>query len=92
MASHLKLEQTDWRCIQGCRRKKAEGGFVLLAAGLCCIAAVAALGLAVDLDRVPITKNEAQRFADSAALDAVTELDGTTTCLDRAPTAVWREI
>lgn len=66
---------------------KNERGFVLLAAGVCCIVAVATLGLAVDLGRVLITKNETQTFVDSAALDAVMELDGTILGLDRARAA-----
>ena len=68
--------------------RKNEQGFVLLAAGVCCIVAVASLGLAVDLGRVLITKNEAQTYVDSAALDAVMELDGTFLGLDRARQAV----
>lgn len=61
-----------------------QKGFALLAAGACSIVMIGALGLAVDLGRIFIAKNEAQAYVDSAALDAVTELDGTSDGLQRA--------
>jgi hypothetical protein len=45
-------------------------------------------GLAIDLGRMYITKNEAQTFADSAALYAAQQLDGTTAGLANADNAV----
>jgi hypothetical protein len=47
-----------------------------------------AVGLAVDLGRMYIVKGEAQTFADSAALAAVLELDGTSAGITRANAAV----
>jgi hypothetical protein len=45
-------------------------------------------GLAVDIGRMYITKNEAQGYADAAALAAVEELDGTATGVTNADDAV----
>jgi hypothetical protein len=45
-------------------------------------------GLAIDIGRLYITKNEAQSFADSAALFGALEIDGTADGLTRAESAV----
>ena len=45
-------------------------------------------GMAIDLGRMYIAKNEAQTYADSAALYAARELDGTAASLSRADAAV----
>ena len=47
-----------------------------------------AAGLAVDLGRVYITRSEAQAFADSAALAAATQLNGTSVGITAANAAV----
>ena len=72
--------------------KNHQRGFTLLAAGVCSIVMVGTLGLAVDLGRTFIVKNEAQAYVDSAALDAVTELDGTDAGLQRARAAVTANV
>jgi len=46
------------------------------------------LGLAVDLGRVYVVKNEMQAYADSASLAASVELDGTDAGISRAQSAV----
>jgi hypothetical protein len=51
-----------------------------------------AAGLAIDIGRVYIAKNEAQSFADSAALFGALEIDGTTAGLTRAAAAVTSSI
>ena len=65
-----------------------QKGFTLLAAAASAVALFGAAGLAIDLGRVFITKNEAQTFADSASLYAAKELDGGATSLTRADAAV----
>jgi hypothetical protein len=65
-----------------------ERGYILFTVGAGAIALLGAVGLAVDIGRMYITKGEAQTFADSAALAAVLELDGTSQGVDRAKTAV----
>ena len=54
-----------------------QRGFALIATGVCLVASLGATGLAVDLGRMYITKNELQAFADAAVLAAALELDGT---------------
>ena len=63
-------------------------GYVLLSVGAATIVLLGAVGLAVDLGRMYIVKGEAQTFADSAALAAVLELDGTSAGITRAQSAV----
>lgn len=63
-------------------------GFVLVLTAVSAIALVGVLGLTVDLGRMYITKSEAQSFADSAAIAAARELDGTTAGITDANTAV----
>ncbi|MEK7408296.1 MAG: pilus assembly protein TadG-related protein [Acidobacteriota bacterium] len=69
-------------------RHHSKRGYVLITAGLCSIAVLGILGLAVDLGRLYIVKSEIQAFADSAALAAALELDGTATGVTRAANAV----
>src|SRR5260370_40196090 len=71
--------------IQGRRR---ERGFVLITMGVAAVALFGALGMAVDLCRMFITKNETQSFCDAGALAAVMKLDGTTTGITNAKNAV----
>jgi Flp pilus assembly protein TadG len=59
-------------------------GFALIAVAGSAVAMLGALGLAVDLGRLYIVRNEAQAFTDSAALAAVIELDGTQNGFQRA--------
>jgi len=49
---------------------------------------LAVLGLAFDLGRIYIAKNEAQIFTDSAAMTAASKLDGTDAGLAKAREAV----
>lgn len=69
-----------------CKNKRS--GFTLIATGVCMITLVGMLGLAVDLGRVYITKNEAQAFTDAAALSAARQLNGQSTGITKAQAAV----
>lgn len=69
----------------GCRGKR---GFVLITMAVAAIAVVAILGLAVDVGKMFISKNETQVYCDSAALGAALWLDGTTAGIDNAKTSV----
>src|SRR5881397_39406 len=62
--------------------------FTLLASAVCGLMVFGMAGLAVDVGRMYITKNEAQSFADSAALFAALQLDGSTSGLTNADAAV----
>jgi hypothetical protein len=70
------------------RRSSSKRGFALLASGLCVVALFGAAGLAVDIGRIYITKNEAQSYADAAAVSAALKLDGTGAGLTAADAAV----
>lgn len=68
-------------------RKLRQKGFVLMAAGLVSIALMGALGLALDLGRMYVTRSEAQTFVDAAALNGALYLDGSTTGITNARNA-----
>jgi len=55
---------------------RREKGFVLIATGVCVFSLLGMLGLALDLGRVYIAKNEAQSFTDTAALAGALALNG----------------
>jgi Flp pilus assembly protein TadG len=57
-------------------RTDSEKGFALLATAVCIVSLLGMLGLALDLGRVFIAKNETQTFTDTAALAAAMKLDG----------------
>ena len=67
---------------------RKDRGFVLITMGFTVIALVATLGVAVDIGRMFIAKNETQAFCDSAALAAALALDGTTVGIGAAQTAL----
>ena len=69
------------------RRKKEQGGFVLVVMGLAAFALLGALGMAFDLGRIYIVKNETQNYCDAAALAAATKLDGTSGGITNAKSA-----
>ena len=59
------------------QRKYSERGFTLMTTGICIFVIISMMGLAVDLGRVYITRNEAQAFTDAAALAAAARLNST---------------
>ncbi len=67
--------------------KTGRRGFVLIAAALTIVVLIGMLGLAVDLARMYIVKNELQAFADAASITGATQLDGTSAGLEHAKTA-----
>lgn len=66
------------------RPKAGRRGYVLLTTAGGLVAMMGALGLAVDASALYIARNEAQAYADAAALAAALELDGTTAGIDLA--------
>lgn len=68
--------------------RRGERGYVLLATGAAAIAVLAMTGIAIDLGRIYVAKNEAQTFVDTASIAAAVELDGTLDGFDRANAAV----
>lgn len=69
-------------------RRPRESGFALLSTAVGIIGMIGAVGLGVDIGRMYIAKNEAQVYADAAAMAAALELDGTSAGLVRAQVAV----
>src|SRR5579863_2628808 len=55
---------------------------------VCMFLLLAVIGMAFDLGRVYIARNEAQIFTDAASMAAAKQLDGTAAGLDRARAAV----
>src|SRR5688572_14014344 len=69
---------------------RGEKGYVLLSMGMSAFALCAACGLAFDVGRMYIVRNELQSLADSSALAATLRLDGTATGISRARAEVER--
>src|SRR6266516_4097767 len=69
-------------------RPTDQRGFTLVASATCAVMIFGMAGLAVDIGRMYITKNESQSYADSAALYAAQQLNGTSAGLAAADTAV----
>ncbi len=59
-------------------------GFVLITTTACLIAFLAFVGLATDVGRLYVSRNELQTFVDEAAFAASFELDGTSVGISRA--------
>src|SRR5271155_150431 len=73
-----------------CICRPRERGFVLIVMASCMFLMLAVIGLAFDLGRVYIARNEAQVIVDAASLAAAQQIDGTAAGLDRARAAVRR--
>ena len=67
---------------------KKRRGFVLIAMSITMLLLLAVMGLAFDVGRIYIARNEAQVFTDAAAMAAASKLDGTKAGLDQAREAV----
>lgn len=68
-------------------RNRRRRGFSLLTMAIFLPMLVAAAGLAVDLGRIYVAKSELQNFADTAAINAAYELDGTSAGITDADAA-----
>jgi uncharacterized membrane protein len=69
-------------------RPNRKKGFILIAMSVCMFLLLAVVGMAFDMGRVYIARNEAQIFTDAAAMAAAKQLDGTGAGLDRARASV----
>jgi Flp pilus assembly protein TadG len=74
------------------KRRHRQRGYLLISIAISSVALIGVLGLTVDLGHMYIGKSEAQTFADSAAIAATLELDGTTAGITRATAAVTSNI
>jgi Flp pilus assembly protein TadG len=68
--------------------RRQQKGYVLITMSLGAIAMTGALGMAVDLGRMFIAKSETQTFVDAASLAAATKLNGQSTGIAAAQSAV----
>ena len=68
-------------------KTRRKSGFVLVLMSAAAIAMIGALGLAVDMGRLFIVKNEAQAYVDVASLAAALKLNGVTLGITNAGTA-----
>ena len=59
-------------------------GYILVATSLSLVFLLGVAGLAVDIGRMFITKNEAQAYVDSASLNAAMQMDGASAGITRA--------
>jgi uncharacterized membrane protein len=71
-------------------RSSRQRGFVLIAMSITMLLLLAVMGMAFDLGRIYIARNEAQVFTDAAAMTAASKLDGTAAGIERARDAVQR--
>jgi uncharacterized membrane protein len=71
-------------------RSSRQRGFVLIAMSVTMLLLLAVMGMAFDLGRIYIARNEAQVFTDAAAMTAASKLDGTAAGIERAREAVKR--
>lgn len=69
-------------------RSVRRRGIVLVTMALTSVGVFGVVGLAVDVGRMVIAKNEIQIYSDSAAISAALLLDGTSTGISRAESAV----
>jgi uncharacterized membrane protein len=69
-------------------KSRNRRGFVLIAMSVTMLLLLAVMGLAFDVGRIFIARNEAQVFTDAASMAAASKLDGTNAGLDRARDAV----
>lgn len=69
-------------------KSRRKNGYVLVTMAVAGFALMGAVGLAVDMGRLYITKTEAQAYADAAALAAAIELDGTSLGIANAKAAL----
>jgi Flp pilus assembly protein TadG len=69
-------------------KTQRERGFVLITMAIVAIALIGALGMAVDVGRAFIAKNETQAFCDAASMAAVLKMDGTATGISNAKIVV----
>ena len=76
----------EFHAIRTSRSKKR--GYILVATALALPFLLGVCGLAIDIGRMYVTKNEAQAYVDSASLAAALQLDGTSGGITRATASV----
>jgi Flp pilus assembly protein TadG len=72
-------------------RRPHRRGYILVFLMLSLVFLLGMVGLAIDIGRMYVAKGEAQSFVDSAALAAVTKLDGTSNGVSQAQNAATND-
>jgi Flp pilus assembly protein TadG len=80
MKEHIMITQHGFRA----KLKSRQHGAVAIIVAICLTLLIGMIGLVVDLGHMFIIKTELQNAADSCALAAARELDGTAESLERA--------
>src|SRR6185369_3617003 len=75
------------RKTSGASRSGRNRGFVLVTMAVTAAATFGVVGLAIDVGRMLIVKNEVQIYCDSAAVAAALQLNGTPSGITRAAAA-----
>jgi hypothetical protein len=83
MKEHIMITQHGFRA----KLKSHQHGAVAIIVAICLTLLIGMIGLVVDLGHMFIIKTELQNAADSCALAAARELDGTAESLERAENA-----
>ena len=68
--------------------RRPQRGFVLIAMAVSMFLLLAVIGMAFDMGRIYIARNEAQMFADAASMAAALHVDGTAAGIAQARAAV----
>jgi Flp pilus assembly protein TadG len=74
--------------MKSARTRRGQRGYILIVMACSALALLGAVGLAIDMGRLFIAKQETQVYVDAAALAAALELDGTADGIQRAASAV----
>lgn len=69
------------------RKRQDQRGYILITTALLLVGLIGVAGLSVDIGRMYIARNEAQTFADAAAIAAALELDGSSFAISNARNA-----
>src|SRR3954451_2095087 len=69
-------------------KRSRRSGFVLITMALASVGTLAVVGLAVDVGRLYVIRNELQSYTDAAALSAALKLNGTSSGLTAANAAL----
>lgn len=76
------------RILPGRGKRSRKRGYIMIMLSLGLPFLLGVTGMAIDIGRMYITKSEAQHFVDSAAINATLALDGKSTGITAAQTAV----
>lgn len=92
MNQETKCDRSGDRKASGLGRRDGRRGVITILLAITCVVLIAMAGLATDLARIYVAKNELQNYADAAALAGVIRLDGTMSGIAAATTDARQDI